>query len=180
MSDIHRCLIPFLLNRSLFPQHDLFGRRYFRILDKLISVSLAVLFAIMNVKSTIRTKSELVSSLYLAYRRAFIIFMAFRTPMRYIIMFWICKKKLYDAEIDLEDFYGRISDADTHADSLNISHEPQSFFSQVDVAESIILLHEHVEPKTFAQTVHPILNEFHKEWHGATNREVKSLIASNI
>ena len=67
-----------------------------------------------------------------------------------------------DADIDPEKYYDLITDADAHADSLVKSPEPQAYLSQAAVIDDVTLRHKIIEPKTYAQAVHPS-NTFHWE-----------------
>ena len=69
--------------------------------------------------------------------------------------------KLDDADIDHEDDYGMMTYADAHTDSLVESPEPQAYFSRVTVTDDVTLSQEIVEPRTYAQAVHPS-NTFHR------------------
>jgi len=77
--------------------------------------------------------------------------------------------RMGDADIDPEEYYGMITYADAHADSLVDSPEPQAYFSQVTVTDDVTLRQEIVKPRTYAQTIHP-RNTFHREWQTATEK----------
>ena len=52
-----------------------------------------------------------------------------------------------DADIDPDEYYDMITDADAHADSLVDSPEPQAYFSQVTITDDVTLRQEIVEPR---------------------------------
>jgi len=76
--------------------------------------------------------------------------------------------------MDLEDYYGMMTDADAHVDSLAESPEPQAYLSHVAVIDDVTLSQEIVEPRTYAQAVNPS-NKFHKEWQSPAEKELNSL-----
>jgi hypothetical protein len=50
--------------------------------------------------------------------------------------------------------------------------------SQVNVTDNVTLSQEIVEPKIYAQAVHPS-NIFHREWQFAAEKELNSLTTNN-
>ncbi len=64
-----------------------------------------------------------------------------------------------DANVDPEDYYDRVTDADAQAASLTKTTEAQAYMSEVTLADSVRLCPESNVPRTYAQAVDPS-NEF--------------------
>ncbi len=71
-----------------------------------------------------------------------------------------------------------VTDVDAHADSLVDFPEPQAYFSHVTVTNTFTSRQEIVEPRTYAQAIHPS-NKFHKEWQFANGKELDSFTQNN-
>jgi len=82
--------------------------------------------------------------------------------------------KMDDVDIEPEDYYGVITCADAHADSLVNSPDPQAYLSQVNIIVDAMSSQEMVESRTYAQAVYPS-NTFHREWQFAAKKELNSL-----
>jgi hypothetical protein len=72
--------------------------------------------------------------------------------------------KMEDVDVDLEDYYDQVTDADAPAASLTES----SIATDVHVCPEITV------PRTYTQAVDPI-NEFHMQWRFAAEKELRSL-----
>ena len=60
-----------------------------------------------------------------------------------------------DAGVGLEDYYGKIYDADAHANLLVESLVLQAYPSEVNIIDTTSMCHEIIEPKTYARAVNP-------------------------
>ena len=64
-----------------------------------------------------------------------------------------------DANVDPEDYYDRVTDADAQAASLTESPEAQAYLLEVTLTDNVRLCPESNVPRTYAQAVDPS-NEF--------------------
>ena len=68
-----------------------------------------------------------------------------------------------DADVDPEDYYDQVTDADAQAVSLRDLPKAHAYLSEVTLTDFVQVCQEIVVPRTYAQDAVDPSNEFHKE-----------------